>query len=339
MTATAECCGLRPVANAFGCCEGIRYRRGTGIRARAEMSSTSATRSGASPGSSGRARLIRSAMRSENQNIAKLNASAIARKTTIPPVPPTRPPKATKSAESPASRIQVRVRVVMWRSIPFRLTCVVPVSRRFLPPPRRGGRRARGTSAVATCGRSDERARWGIVPPGSGRVRTLTERAFPSFPPVSSLREARAARPAVGRRRRPRSGPRAPAASGMRLQPGRRGAAHAPPLLAVDGADRAAVRGPGALLDLDEHEPPAAADDQVDLVPAGADVRRRGSGSRGAGSAAPRGALRGSRRGGLRVRSRLERAAVLRARAVRDARPACDSGVMYPTWDEKPYRG
>ena len=84
-----------------------------GMRARVARSSTSIATSGASPGSSGRARLILSAMRSENQYIAKLNATAITRNAAIPPVPPTRPPTATKSAESPASRIQVRIRVFM----------------------------------------------------------------------------------------------------------------------------------------------------------------------------------------------------------------------------------
>ena len=58
----------------------------------------------------------------------------------------------------------------------------------------------------------------------------------------------------------------------MRLEPGRRGAAHAPSLLAIDGADAAAVRLARALLHLDEHELPAAPGDQVDLVAAGADV-------------------------------------------------------------------
>jgi hypothetical protein len=54
-----------------------------------------------------------SAIRSENQNIAKLNATAMTRNTRIPPAPPTRPPTVTKRAESPARSIQVRVRVVM----------------------------------------------------------------------------------------------------------------------------------------------------------------------------------------------------------------------------------
>lgn len=41
LTATAEWAGLRPVANAFGCSAGIRYRRGIGICALADSSHTS----------------------------------------------------------------------------------------------------------------------------------------------------------------------------------------------------------------------------------------------------------------------------------------------------------
>ena len=77
MTATAECFGLRPVANAFGCSRRDQVEARDGIRARVARSSTSATSSGASPGSSGRARLILSAMRSENQYIARLKTTAI----------------------------------------------------------------------------------------------------------------------------------------------------------------------------------------------------------------------------------------------------------------------
>ena len=40
VTAIAECLGLRPVANAFGCSDGITYRRGIGRPARVVSSRT-----------------------------------------------------------------------------------------------------------------------------------------------------------------------------------------------------------------------------------------------------------------------------------------------------------
>jgi hypothetical protein len=60
---------------------------------------------------------------------------------------------------------------------------------------------------------------------------------------------------------------------GMRLEPGGRCSPDAPSLLAVDRADGATVTVPRAFLDLDEDEPGASSNDQVELVPTCADVR------------------------------------------------------------------
>jgi hypothetical protein len=67
VTATAECDGLRPVANAFGACSGRTYSFGLGRPARATSRSTIACSRGAAAGSTGWARYIASTMRSENQ--------------------------------------------------------------------------------------------------------------------------------------------------------------------------------------------------------------------------------------------------------------------------------
>ncbi len=67
MTATAAWFGLRPVANAFGCSDGVRYSRGIGMPAAVDSSRTIRCSSSASSSASGCARLARSAIRSENQ--------------------------------------------------------------------------------------------------------------------------------------------------------------------------------------------------------------------------------------------------------------------------------
>ena len=58
----------------------------------------------------------------------------------------------------------------------------------------------------------------------------------------------------------------------MRGEPGLRRSAHTPLLLGADRAERTAEAVRAALLHLDETQHPAAADDQVELVAAGADV-------------------------------------------------------------------
>ena len=67
VTATAACCGLRPVANAFGCSDGMVYSRGAGTWARHARSCTIASSSGIMPGTTGWARPAFSANLSENQ--------------------------------------------------------------------------------------------------------------------------------------------------------------------------------------------------------------------------------------------------------------------------------
>ena len=83
----------------------------------------------------------------------------------IPLVPPTRPPTAMKSADRPASRIQVRMRVVMRCFVSFPADVSCPCQPEVSPASREAD--APGHEGVATVGRSDERVRWGIVPPGS----------------------------------------------------------------------------------------------------------------------------------------------------------------------------
>ncbi len=114
VTATAALLGLRPVANAFGCSDEITKSRGIGMPARPASSSTSSYTVGASSRASGCARLILSAIRSENQNIAKLKATASSAARISPAVPPTTKPSPTKRAVSPEMSTQVRRRVVMW---------------------------------------------------------------------------------------------------------------------------------------------------------------------------------------------------------------------------------
>ncbi len=67
VTATAACCGLRPVAKAFGVSVGMRYSGGAGIPARLASFSTISYSQGASARASGRAPLERSASLSLNQ--------------------------------------------------------------------------------------------------------------------------------------------------------------------------------------------------------------------------------------------------------------------------------
>ena len=78
VTAMAAFLGLRPVANALGCSCGMTYSRGMGSCARRARLATIAKSSGSSDSSSGCAPLMRSARRSENQYIAKLNATPMA---------------------------------------------------------------------------------------------------------------------------------------------------------------------------------------------------------------------------------------------------------------------
>ncbi len=65
MTATAECFGLRPVANAFGMSVGITATRGFGRSASAQSRSTIACSSGACSGETTLAPDVASAILSE----------------------------------------------------------------------------------------------------------------------------------------------------------------------------------------------------------------------------------------------------------------------------------
>ena len=104
-----------------------------------------------------------------------------------------------RSTRRAGSRYGIRVVMCAFGTFPADAG-VVPVSRRFLPPLlARGGLRAPGPLGCRRRTVLTNPARWGIVPPGSGSVRILTERAFPSFPPgVSpSAKSSRSTRPSV----------------------------------------------------------------------------------------------------------------------------------------------
>ena len=128
---------------------------------------------------------------------------------------------------------------------------------------------APGNLDVAIAVRIDERVRSGIVPPGF-RTQCNGERAAP-IPPQRESIELEALEPAAGDRRdlEPDVG-----SGGVRMcvEPRCRSAPDTASLLAVDRTDRATVAVPRALLDLDEDEPGASPDDQVELVTAGPDV-------------------------------------------------------------------
>jgi hypothetical protein len=84
VTATAECFGLRPVANAFGTSVSMIATRGFGRSASAQRRSTSACSSGASCGVTTRAPDAASASRSDVKNCT---IETIAMITTMPTVP------------------------------------------------------------------------------------------------------------------------------------------------------------------------------------------------------------------------------------------------------------
>ena len=67
VTAIAACCGLRPVAKAFGVSVGIRYTRGIGMPARVASRRTIGIEPGAWASSIGLARYMASTILSENQ--------------------------------------------------------------------------------------------------------------------------------------------------------------------------------------------------------------------------------------------------------------------------------
>ena len=112
VTATAECCGSRPVAKAFGWSLWITYTAGMGRSARRASSATMFHKLGALARVTGCAWCRRSTILSEFHQAKAFIPRATSRATTRPPSPPIRNPAARKRAVIAARRSPVLTRFI-----------------------------------------------------------------------------------------------------------------------------------------------------------------------------------------------------------------------------------